>query len=80
MILRSLWPKIDRHVVVISFTDFGSLVSALYDMEDDISRWLWYDSSSIDAKGNKPLGKQRSYVGIITSTSQRPPKRHQPVS
>ncbi|KAL6316656.1 hypothetical protein AAG906_019567 [Vitis piasezkii] len=38
MILRSLQPKIARHVVGVPFTDFGSLVSALYDVDDGISR------------------------------------------
>ena len=76
MTLRSLQPKIARHVVRVPFTDFGYLVSALYDVEDGISRGLWYDSSPVHAKGKKPVGGQRSDVGIITSTSQRPPRRH----
>ena len=51
MILRSLQPRIARYVVrVVPFTDFGSLVLALYDVEDGISRGLWSDSSAIDAK------------------------------
>ena len=69
MILRSLQPKIARHVVGVPFTNFGSLVSALYDVDDGISRGLWYDSSLVDAKGKKPVGGQRSDVGTITSTS-----------
>ena len=72
MILRSLQPRIARHVVKVPFTDFGYLVSTLYDVEDGISRGLWYDSSHVDAKGKKPIGGQRS----ITSTSQRPSRRH----
>ena len=40
MILRSLQPKIARHVVGVPFTDFGSLVSALCDVDDGISRKL----------------------------------------
>ena len=40
MLLRSPQPMIDRHVVGIPSTDFGSLVSALYDVEDGISRGL----------------------------------------
>ena len=54
MVLRSLQSKIVRHVVEVSFTDFGSLVLALYDVEDGISRGLCANSSLIDAKGNKP--------------------------
>ena len=63
-------------MVKVPFIDFGYLVSALYDVEDGISRGLWYDSSPVHAKGKKPVGGQRSDVGIITSTSQRPPRRH----
>ncbi|KAL6348707.1 hypothetical protein AAG906_019442 [Vitis piasezkii] len=40
MVLRSLQPKIARHVVGVLFIDFGSLVLALYDVEDDILRGL----------------------------------------
>ena len=40
----------------------------MYDVDDGISRGLWAYSSPIDAKGKKPVGGQRSYVGTITST------------
>ena len=56
MVLRSLQPRIARHVVEVPFTDFGSLVLALYDVEDGISRCLWTDSSLADVKGKKPFG------------------------
>ena len=56
MILRSLWPKIARHVVRVLFTDFGYLVLVLYDVDDDISRGLWSDFSPVDAKWKKPVG------------------------
>ena len=59
--------------------DFGSQISALYDVEDGISRGLWSNFSPVDAKGKKPVGGQRSDVGTITSTSQRPLRRHHPV-
>ena len=36
MILRSLQPKIAICVVGVPFTNFGSLVSALYNVEDGI--------------------------------------------
>ncbi|RVW97566.1 hypothetical protein CK203_046540 [Vitis vinifera] len=55
MVLRSLQPGIARHVVGVPFTDFGSLVMALYDVEDGITRGLWADSSSSDVKGKKPF-------------------------
>ena len=56
-------------MVGVPFTDFGSLVSALYDMDDDISTGLWSYYSLVDSKGKKPVGGQRSDVGAITSTS-----------
>ena len=55
MVLRSLQPRIARHVVEVPLTDFGSLVLALYDVEDGISRGLWTDSSPSDVKGKKPF-------------------------
>ena len=80
MVLRSLQPRIARHVFGVPFTDFGSLVLALYDVEDGISRGLWADSSPSDVKGKKPFGGQRSVdVSAIGSSSQRPPRRHIPV-
>ncbi|RVW68880.1 hypothetical protein CK203_062936 [Vitis vinifera] len=51
MVLRSLQPRIARHVVGVPFTDFGYLVLALYDVEDGISKDLWTYSSPTDVKG-----------------------------
>ena len=56
MVLRSLQPRITRHVVGVPFTDFRSLVLSLYDVEDGISKGLWTDSSPSDVKGKKPFG------------------------
>ncbi|RVW81595.1 hypothetical protein CK203_049447 [Vitis vinifera] len=73
-------PRINRHVVGVPFADFGSLVLALYNVKDDISRGLWADSSSSDVKRKKPFGGQRSTdVSAISSSSKRPSRRHQPV-
>ena len=78
MVLRSLQPRITRHVVGVPFIDFGSVVLALYDVEDGISRDLWTNSSPSDVKRKKPSGGQRSiYVNTINSTNQRLPRRHQ---
>ncbi|RVX12973.1 hypothetical protein CK203_009748 [Vitis vinifera] len=80
MVLRSLQPKIARHVVGVSFADFGFLVMALYDVEDGISRGLWADSSLSDVKEKKPfVGPRPIDVSAISSSSQRLPRRHQPV-
>ncbi|RVW64709.1 hypothetical protein CK203_058021 [Vitis vinifera] len=70
MVLRSLQPRIARHVVGVPFTDFGSLVMALYDVEDGITRGLWADSSPSDVKGKKPfIGPRPTEVGAISSSS-----------
>ena len=70
MVLRSLQPRIARHVVGVPFTNFGSLVMALYDVEDNISRGLWTDSSPSDIKGKKPFAGPRSAdVSAISSSS-----------
>ncbi|WKA04767.1 hypothetical protein VitviT2T_022774 [Vitis vinifera] len=78
MVLRSLQPRIARHVVGVPFADFGSLVMALYDVEDGISRGLWADSSPSDVKGKKPfVGPRPTDVSAISSSSQRPLRLHQ---
>ena len=70
MVLRSLQPRIARHVVGVPFTDFDSLVLALYDVEDDILRGLWTYASPTDVKGKKPSREQRSSdVDTITFIS-----------
>ena len=54
-------------------TDFGSLVQALYGIEEGISRGLWADSSPSDSKGKKPgSGPRPSDVGAIVITRHRP--------
>ncbi|XP_034672454.1 uncharacterized protein LOC117904033 [Vitis riparia] len=78
MVLRSLQPRIARHIVGVPFADFGSLVLALYDVEDGISRGLWKNSSPSDIKGKKPfIGQKSADVSTIVSSSQRPLRRHQ---
>ncbi|WJZ95171.1 hypothetical protein VitviT2T_013961 [Vitis vinifera] len=80
MVLRSLQPRIAKHVVGAPFTDFGSLVMALYDVEDGISRGLWTDSSPSDIKGKKPfVGPRPADVSAISSSSLRPLRRHQSI-
>ena len=77
MVLRSLQPRISKHVVGVPFADFGSLVMALYDVEDNISRELWTDSSPSDIKGKKPfVGPRSADVSAIVSSSQRPLRHH----
>ncbi|RVW40594.1 hypothetical protein CK203_079197 [Vitis vinifera] len=72
--------RIARHVVGVPFADFGSLVMALYDVEDGISRGLWTDSSPSDIKGKKPfVGPRPADVSAIGSSNQRPLRRHQSI-
>ena len=80
MIMRSLQPRFARHLMGFPHTDFGSLVQALYGIEEGIARGLWFESSPTDSKGKKPSGGQRSgYVGAISSAGMRPPRRYQTV-
>ena len=59
-------------------TDFGSLVQALYGIEEGISKGLWANSSPSDSKGSKPgSGPRPSDVGAIGMTGHRSP-RHPP--
>ena len=45
MIICSLQPRFARHLMGFPQTDFGSLVQALYGIEEGIARGLWADSS-----------------------------------
>ena len=78
MILRSLQPRFARHLMGFPHRDFGSLVQALYGIEEGIARGLWPESSPSDPKGKKPLGGQRpGDVGTISSAGSRSPRRYQ---
>ena len=59
MILRSSQPRFARNLMGFPHTDFGSLVQALYGIEESIARGLWPESSSSDSKGKKALRGQR---------------------
>ncbi|RVW61970.1 hypothetical protein CK203_065105 [Vitis vinifera] len=78
MILRSLQPRFARHLMGFPHTDFGSLVQALYGIEEGIARGLWPESSPSDSKGKKSLGGQRpGDVSAISSVGLRSPRRYQ---
>ena len=69
MIMRSLQPRFAGNLMGFPHTDFGSLVLALYDIEEGISSGLWADSSFSDSKGKKPgSGPKPSDVGAINMT------------
>ena len=75
MIIRSLQPRFARHLMGFPQTDFGSLIQALYDIEEGISRGLWEDSSPSDLEGKKPgLGPRTSDVGAIVMPRHRSPR------
>ena len=78
MIMRRLQSRLARHLMGFPHTNFGSLVQALYGIEEGISRGLWADSSPSDSKGKKPgSGPRPSDVGAIGMTRHRSP-RHLP--
>ena len=72
MIMRSFQPRFARHLMGFLHMDFGSLVQALYGIEEGITRGLWSESSPSNSKGKKPLGRQRlGDVGVIGSAGLR---------
>ncbi|WJZ97113.1 hypothetical protein VitviT2T_015745 [Vitis vinifera] len=76
MIMRNLQPHFARHLMGFPQTDFGSLVQALYGIEEGISRGLWADSSPSDSKGKKSgSGPRPSDVGTIGMTGHRSSRR-----
>ena len=75
MIMR-FQPRFARHLMGFPQTDFGSLVQALYGIEEGISRGLWADSSPLDSKGKKSGSRPRSLdVGTIGMTRHRSSRR-----
>ena len=77
MFVRSLQPRFSRHLIGSRHTDFGTLLQALYDIEDGISRGLWVESSLTDPKGKRPLGGPRSDVSAISTYRPRHPRYQQ---
>lgn len=56
MIMRSLQPRYARHLMGSTHADFGSLVQALYNVQESISQEVWPKSSLSDSKIKKSLG------------------------
>ena len=72
MIIRSLQPQFARHHIGFPQTDFGSLVRALYGIEEGIARGLWANSSPLDSKGKKSgSGPRSSDISAISTSSHR---------
>ena len=57
MIVRRLQPKIARHVIGVPFTNFGSLLMAIFSVKNNLARGLWPDSFPIDSKGKNLSGE-----------------------
>ena len=56
VILRSLQPRFAKHLMGFPHMDFGSLVQALYGIEEGTARGLWPESSPPNSKRKKPSG------------------------
>ena len=66
MIMLSLQPRFARHLMGFPQANFGSLVQALYGIEEGISKGLWVDSSPLNSMGKKlGSGPRPSDVGSI---------------
>lgn len=71
MFLRSLHPRFARHLTGVPFQDFRSLVQALFDADDGISRGLWSDIiPSPDTEGKKVGGSSEGYGDICSADFQ----------
>ena len=78
MFLRNLHPRFARHLTGVPFQDFGSLVQALFDVDDGISRGLWSDITLfLDTEGKRVVGSSESYGGVCSADFQhRQPGYH----
>ena len=71
MFLRSLHPRFARHLTGVPFRDFRSLVQALIDVDDGISRGLWSDiTHSPDTEGKGIGGSSEGYGDICSADFQ----------
>ena len=71
MFFRSLLPRFARHLTRVLFQDFRSLVQALFDVDDSISRGLWSDITlSPYTKEKRVVGSSESYGGVCSASFQ----------
>ncbi|KAL6332889.1 hypothetical protein AAG906_019401 [Vitis piasezkii] len=84
MIMRSLHPRFARHLMGFPHVDFGSLVQALYGIEEGIARGLRPKSSPLDSKGKKPSYwteiRERVYYPSSRHVQYRSPVPSRPIS
>ena len=71
MFFRSLHPRFSRHLTGVPFQDFRSLVQALSDVDDGISRGLWSDiTPSPYTEGKRVGGSSESYGDVYFASFQ----------
>ena len=71
MFFRSSQPRFARRLTGVSFQDFRSLVKALFNVDDGISRELWSNITfSLDTKGKRVVGSSESYGGVCSASFQ----------
>lgn len=71
MFLGSLHPRFAQHLKGVPFQDFRSLVQALIDVDDGISRGLWSDIiPSSDTEGKGVGGSSESYGDVCLADFQ----------
>ncbi|RVW68740.1 hypothetical protein CK203_062997 [Vitis vinifera] len=74
--MRSLQPRYVRHLMGSTHADFGSLVQALYNVQESISQEVWPKSSLSDSKIKKSSG----VVDRTPVTCSRPEASHTPIT
>ena len=67
MFLRSLHPRFTQHLTGVPFQDFKSLVQALFDVDDGISRGLWSDTIPSPDTEEKGVGGSFESHGDVCS-------------
>ena len=80
MIMSSLQPLFDKHLLGFPHVEFRSLVQALYGIEKGIARELWLESPPSYSKGKKPvIGQRLKDVSAISAARPRPPRYYQTI-
>ena len=70
MFFRRLQPRFAQHLTGVPFQDFRSLVQALFNVDDGVSRGLWLDTTlSPNTKGKRVVGSFESYGSVCSASS-----------
>ena len=71
MFLRSLQPRLARHLMGTPFQDFRSLGQALFKIEKSISRGLWLDIiPPSNAKDKRVVRSSKSQENVCSTSFQ----------